>query len=309
MATTVSLSLPDCIGQGHRPMPDQLAAAIRSSSGDNTGHKITGGPVRSPVTGPWHRCITDDRSGHRSPVNATGHRSSGTGPVTGRCQCYRSPGAGTVTGPWHRSPVNRDRSGHRSAVTGQHAPVIDLSTVDGHQSTIRNRRRSSSSDYSTSSSSNASSSSSSTDNRGRRRTRSYSSSTHHSRRRYDHCRSSRSARKRYTRRRHSRCSRSRSQHRRDKGRRQASRWHCRSDFHDRSHYFPISDCNVSIPYVLVSSLTSTHVAATGPTSQPFSSGVHPTTTAALSTPRDSTPSIRDTLWVQDSFGHFCTSHF
>ncbi|KAH3696393.1 hypothetical protein DPMN_083858 [Dreissena polymorpha] len=214
MATTVSPSVPDGIGHGHRPMPDQLAAAIRSSSGDNTGHEMTGpvtGPGnrslgdryghRSSVHGTGHRSITDDRSGHWSPVNATGHRSPGTVPVTG--QCYRSSGAGPVTGRWHRSPVNRDRSGHRVPFTGQHAPVIDRSTVDGQRSTIRNRRRSSSSDYSTSSSSNTSSSSTNTDNRGRRRTRSYSSSSHQSRRRYDHYRSSRSARKRYSRSRHS----------------------------------------------------------------------------------------------------------
>ncbi|KAH3692520.1 hypothetical protein DPMN_194362 [Dreissena polymorpha] len=42
MATPVSRSLPDGIGQGHRPMPDHLASAIRSLSGDNTGHDMTG---------------------------------------------------------------------------------------------------------------------------------------------------------------------------------------------------------------------------------------------------------------------------
>ncbi|KAH3869024.1 hypothetical protein DPMN_032180 [Dreissena polymorpha] len=78
MATTVSRSLPDGIGQGHRPMPDQLAPAIRSLSGDNAGHVMTG---TSPGTGP----VTGD------PVRAmTGHRPSGTGPVTG---------------PTNRSPV------------------------------------------------------------------------------------------------------------------------------------------------------------------------------------------------------------
>ncbi|KAH3779498.1 hypothetical protein DPMN_157301 [Dreissena polymorpha] len=49
MATTVSWSLPDGIGQGHQPMPDQLAPAIRSLSGDNAGHVMTG---TSPGTGP-----------------------------------------------------------------------------------------------------------------------------------------------------------------------------------------------------------------------------------------------------------------
>ncbi|KAH3821898.1 hypothetical protein DPMN_123666, partial [Dreissena polymorpha] len=42
MATPVSRSLPDGIGQGHQPMPDHLASAIRSLSGDNTGHDMTG---------------------------------------------------------------------------------------------------------------------------------------------------------------------------------------------------------------------------------------------------------------------------
>ncbi|KAH3845071.1 hypothetical protein DPMN_087341 [Dreissena polymorpha] len=42
MATPVSRSLPDGIGQGHRPMPDHFASAIRSLSGDNTGHDMTG---------------------------------------------------------------------------------------------------------------------------------------------------------------------------------------------------------------------------------------------------------------------------
>ncbi|KAH3727003.1 hypothetical protein DPMN_052927 [Dreissena polymorpha] len=42
MATPVSRSLSDGIGQGHRPMPDHLASAIRSLSGDNTGHDMTG---------------------------------------------------------------------------------------------------------------------------------------------------------------------------------------------------------------------------------------------------------------------------
>ncbi|KAH3888381.1 hypothetical protein DPMN_012414 [Dreissena polymorpha] len=42
MATPVSRSLPDGICQGHRPMPDHLASAIRSLSGDNTGHDMTG---------------------------------------------------------------------------------------------------------------------------------------------------------------------------------------------------------------------------------------------------------------------------
>ncbi|KAH3734500.1 hypothetical protein DPMN_040939 [Dreissena polymorpha] len=81
MATPVSWSLPDGIGQGHRLMPDHLASAIRSLSRDNTGHDMTGtspgtltgwsghrschrsGPVRSPV-----------RSGHRS-CHRSCHRS------------------------------------------------------------------------------------------------------------------------------------------------------------------------------------------------------------------------------------------
>ncbi|KAH3821488.1 hypothetical protein DPMN_123252 [Dreissena polymorpha] len=41
MATPVSRSLPDGIGQGHRPMPYHLASTIRPLSGDNTGHDMT----------------------------------------------------------------------------------------------------------------------------------------------------------------------------------------------------------------------------------------------------------------------------
>ncbi|KAH3832211.1 hypothetical protein DPMN_105491 [Dreissena polymorpha] len=157
MATTVSRSLPDGIGQGHRPMPDQLAPAIRSLSVDNAGHVMTGtspgtgpvtgdrsgqrpvtgyrGPVRTPVTGPRHRSpVNGDRSGHRSPVRPTGHRRPVRSPVTGqnhrspvRTTGHRSTETGPVTGPTHRSPVNGDRSpvngdrsGHRSEppVTG-----------------------------------------------------------------------------------------------------------------------------------------------------------------------------------------------
>ncbi|KAH3831812.1 hypothetical protein DPMN_105083 [Dreissena polymorpha] len=104
-------------------------------------------------------------------------------------------------------------------------------------------------------------------------------------------------------------SRSRSLHHRKKGHRQASlKADCRSDFYDRSHYYPISDCHVSLPYAPVPSVMSTHVALTDPISQPFKSGVNLTTTAVLSAPRVSTtipsrktpaatPSLRDT-WVK-----------
>ncbi|KAH3844538.1 hypothetical protein DPMN_086797 [Dreissena polymorpha] len=55
MATTVSRSLPDGIGQGHRPMPDLLATAIRSLSGDNASHFMAGtSPGIGPGTGPGH---------------------------------------------------------------------------------------------------------------------------------------------------------------------------------------------------------------------------------------------------------------
>ncbi|KAH3824946.1 hypothetical protein DPMN_126806 [Dreissena polymorpha] len=56
---------------------------------------------------------------------------------------------GPVTGLYYRSTVNTT---DLSPDTGQHAPIINWSTVANHRSTIRNRR-SSSSDYSTSSSS------------------------------------------------------------------------------------------------------------------------------------------------------------
>ncbi|KAH3888002.1 hypothetical protein DPMN_012023 [Dreissena polymorpha] len=62
MATPVSRSLPDGIGQGHRPMPDHLASAIRSLSGDNTGHDMTG---TSPGT-----LITDHLSTSDRPVQS-----------------------------------------------------------------------------------------------------------------------------------------------------------------------------------------------------------------------------------------------
>ncbi|KAH3779500.1 hypothetical protein DPMN_157303 [Dreissena polymorpha] len=83
-------------------------------------------------------------------------------------------------------------------------------------------------------------------------------------------------------------SRSRSRHHRNNGHRQASLKHCHSNFYDRSHYYPISDCNVSLPHAPVPSVMSTHVALTDPILQPFKSGVHLTTTAVLSAPRVST---------------------
>ncbi|KAH3734162.1 hypothetical protein DPMN_040602 [Dreissena polymorpha] len=160
MATIVSRSLPDGIGQGHRPMPDQLATAIRLLSGDNAGNFMTG---TSPGTGP----VTGDRSGHRSnplvtgqqrpirsPVNKdrSGHRSET--PVTGqqrlvrsqvRPTCHRSTLTGPVTGQTHRSPVNKDQSGHRSETpvigyrspvrpNGQRRPVRSPVRPSGHQS-------------------------------------------------------------------------------------------------------------------------------------------------------------------------------
>ncbi|KAH3811660.1 hypothetical protein DPMN_140072 [Dreissena polymorpha] len=101
MATPVSRSLPDGIGQGHRPMSDHLASAIWSLFGDNTGHDMTGtspgtlitvtGLVRSPVrslitgpvtghlSGPVTGLVIDHRSGHRT--------SHVTGPVR---SCHRS---------------------------------------------------------------------------------------------------------------------------------------------------------------------------------------------------------------------------
>ncbi|KAH3855011.1 hypothetical protein DPMN_097571 [Dreissena polymorpha] len=135
--------------------------------------------------------------------------------------------------------------------------------------------------------------------------------------RYDQYRLSRKRylRIRYSRRSRSssrRCSRSRSQHHRNKGRRQASQKHCHSDYYDWSHYYPISDCNVSLPYAPVPSVMSTHVALTDPISQPFNSGVHLTSIAVLSAPTVSstiwktpaaTPSLCDT-WGLDSFGQY-----
>ncbi|KAH3775185.1 hypothetical protein DPMN_176584, partial [Dreissena polymorpha] len=64
MTTPVSRSLPDGIGQGHRPMPDHLSAAIRLLP----GHDMTG---TSPGTGP----VFGDRSSHRSMAPVTGDRS------------------------------------------------------------------------------------------------------------------------------------------------------------------------------------------------------------------------------------------
>ncbi|KAH3773577.1 hypothetical protein DPMN_174939 [Dreissena polymorpha] len=61
MVTTVIRSLPNGIGQGMRPMPDHLAATIRSLPGDNTGHSMIS---RSPGTGPV--------TGHQSMAPVTG---------------------------------------------------------------------------------------------------------------------------------------------------------------------------------------------------------------------------------------------
>ncbi|KAH3787489.1 hypothetical protein DPMN_165613 [Dreissena polymorpha] len=75
MATTVSRSLPDGIGQGHRPMPDQLASTIRSLSGDYACHFMTGtSPGTGPVTGDrsGQRPVTRDWSSHRSDLPVTG---------------------------------------------------------------------------------------------------------------------------------------------------------------------------------------------------------------------------------------------
>ncbi|KAH3866996.1 hypothetical protein DPMN_030120 [Dreissena polymorpha] len=51
MATPIRRSLPEGIGHGHRQMYDHMAAAIlRSSSGDNTGHYMTGTSPRTLFT-------------------------------------------------------------------------------------------------------------------------------------------------------------------------------------------------------------------------------------------------------------------
>ncbi|KAH3832156.1 hypothetical protein DPMN_105433 [Dreissena polymorpha] len=65
MATPVSWSLPDGIGQGHRPMPDHLASAIRSLSGDNTGHDMTGTSPGTLITDIW-LCIDRSLTGRSS---------------------------------------------------------------------------------------------------------------------------------------------------------------------------------------------------------------------------------------------------
>ncbi|KAH3878481.1 hypothetical protein DPMN_002377 [Dreissena polymorpha] len=53
MATPVSKSLTDGIVQGHRPIPDHFASAIRSLSGDNTGHDMTGTSPGTLITDLW----------------------------------------------------------------------------------------------------------------------------------------------------------------------------------------------------------------------------------------------------------------
>ncbi|KAH3854796.1 hypothetical protein DPMN_097345 [Dreissena polymorpha] len=86
MATPVSRSLPDGIGQGNRPMPDHLASTIRSLSGDNTGHDMTGTSLGTLITD-LRLCIDrrlTGRSVHRSGHDMTGrsgHDMTGRSPV------------------------------------------------------------------------------------------------------------------------------------------------------------------------------------------------------------------------------------
>ena len=142
MATTVSRSLPDGIGQGHRPMPDQLASAIRSLSGDNAIHVMTGtsqgtspGNDRSPVIGDWFdqpvtgrtnlSPVNGDRSGRWSDPRITGQRR----PV--RPTGHPSTETGQVTGPTHRSPVQP---------TSQRRPVRSSVRPTGHRSSVTDDR-------------------------------------------------------------------------------------------------------------------------------------------------------------------------
>ncbi|KAH3827649.1 hypothetical protein DPMN_129589 [Dreissena polymorpha] len=141
----------------HRPV-------IGYGSGHRSKAPITSQrrPFRSTVTGLTNRhrsSVTDDRSD--PPVR--GHLLLMTGP-THRSTYYRSP-VNTTDRSGHRSVLPSNTTGHRGPVrslgmgywspdTGQHAPIINQSTVASHQSTIRNRG-SPSSDYSTSLSSNA----------------------------------------------------------------------------------------------------------------------------------------------------------
>ncbi|KAH3702838.1 hypothetical protein DPMN_077864 [Dreissena polymorpha] len=94
-------------------------------------------PGTGPVTGPWHRSqgtgpVIGDRSGQRSPVHGTGHRSS----VTDDRSENRSPVKNTV----HRAPVNMHRSltGQQLPVTGQRS---ETDVVILHRIILPRRRR------------------------------------------------------------------------------------------------------------------------------------------------------------------------
>ncbi|KAH3855010.1 hypothetical protein DPMN_097570 [Dreissena polymorpha] len=157
MATTVSRSLPDGIGQGHRQMPDQLASALRSLTGDNAGHVMTGmsqgtGPVTRDRSG--QRPVTSHRGPVRSPVRQTGQQRPIRSPVrpNGQRRPVQSPVQPTGQRRPVRSPVrptshlsnplvNGDRSGHRSSVTDDpfDQPATGhllLMTGRTHQSTV-----------------------------------------------------------------------------------------------------------------------------------------------------------------------------
>ena len=105
-------------------MPDQLAPAIRSLSGDKAGHVMTS---TSPGTGP----VTGDQS-RQQPV--TGHQGPVRLQVTGPTN--RSTETGPVTGPTHQPPVNRDQSGHQSdpPVNGEWSGHRSDPSVNGDRS-------------------------------------------------------------------------------------------------------------------------------------------------------------------------------
>ncbi|KAH3832183.1 hypothetical protein DPMN_105461 [Dreissena polymorpha] len=92
------------------PMPDHLAAAIRSLPGDNTGHSMTGtSPGTGPDTGPWYRSpgtgpVTSRGTDHRGrPVRSISHRGLVRSSV--HCTGHRGPVRSPVHDTDHRGPV------------------------------------------------------------------------------------------------------------------------------------------------------------------------------------------------------------
>ncbi|KAH3730219.1 hypothetical protein DPMN_056200 [Dreissena polymorpha] len=112
-------------------------AILRSISGDNTGHEMTG-------TSSGTRPVTGEQSGHRSMALVNGDRSPvrGTedksgprhrGPVRSPVICHRGRGRSPVKSTGHRSMAPVIGPWHRSTLTGQ---VTLHGSLTGHRSEI-----------------------------------------------------------------------------------------------------------------------------------------------------------------------------